>query len=183
MTDVPTGALLVAAPQLVDPNFFRAVILVCSHDDNGSLGVILNRPTDAPVAEFLPAWVVHLAPPDVVFVGGPVQPEVAVALARRPPGVAPAEGWTPVAGGVGLLDLSVEDAAPDLVELRVFSGYAGWSAGQLEAEISAGDWFVVAGEPADSFTDDPEHLWREVLRRQPTTLARFAHFPPDPSLN
>lgn len=176
------GRLLVAAPALIDPNFFRTVVLVCRHDDDGALGVVLNRPSETAVSLFLPAWEQHLTSPDVVFVGGPVQPETAVAIARlRSP--APAEGWMAIDDQLGLLDLARPAEDVELGGLRVFSGYAGWSGGQLEGEIAAHDWFVVARADEDPLTAHPEELWRRVLRRQPGPLAFLATFPLDPSLN
>jgi putative transcriptional regulator len=86
---------------------------------------------------------------------------------------------------LGLVDL---DAPPGLlaaaiVSLRVYAGYAGWGAGQLQAEIDEGAWYVVPAEPADVFDTDPEHLWRRVLRRQPGALSFMSTYPADPSLN
>ncbi len=183
MSDRLAGKLLVASPMLADPNFFRTVVLVCEHTDEGALGVVLNRQSGADVGEFLPAWTEHLVEPGVVFVGGPVQREVAVGVARV--GLAePAEGWTPVLGDMGLLDLGGSPLdVPDLKGLRVFSGYAGWGPGQLDAEVADDDWFVVAAEPDDPFRDDPATLWRRVLRRQRGNLRLYADFPPHPSLN
>ncbi len=178
------GKLLVASPRLLDPNFARSVVLVCQHDSDGALGLILNRPSDAVVAQFLPDWAAHLTPPDVVFEGGPVQREAAVSLARLE-GEPPEDGWVPVGSALGLLDVSVPpwDIPGRVAALRVFSGYAGWSPGQLESELSADDWFVVGAAPDDPFSPKPLPLWRTVLARQPGRLRMLAHFPPDPSLN
>lgn len=179
-----TGRLLVAAPHLLDPNFVRTVVLICRHDEDGALGLVLNRPTDIPVGEHLPGWTEALAPPEVVFVGGPVQPEMAVGLARRSPGSLPA-GWTEVGGDIGLVDLGETpgDAVGHLDVLRVFAGYAGWSAGQLDFEAASEDWFVVDTADDDLFSGEAAGLWRGVLRRQPGQLALYADFPLDPSGN
>ncbi len=178
------GTLLVAGTGLFDPNFVRTVVLVCGRGDDGAFGIVLNRPTDIPVGDHLPGWVEQLARPEVVFVGGPVQPETAVGLARlRGSSVPP--GFEPIAGPVGLIDLSNPpgDATGSLSSLRVFSGYAGWGPGQLEAEVEAGDWHPVPMERGDPFAEDPGSLWRSVLRRQEGSLAWYADFPPHPSLN
>jgi putative transcriptional regulator len=185
MAESLTGRLLVAAPQLIDPNFARTVVLVCRHDDeDGALGLILNRPTDIAVGDHLPGWVEVVSRPEVVHLGGPVQPEVAIGLGRCRPGFEP-PGWTMVAGRLGMVDLSGSpaEATAALEALRVFAGYAGWSAGQLDFEASSGDWFSVPPGPDDVFPARAEQLWREVLRRQPSELALYADFPPDPSLN
>ena len=90
-----------------------------------------------------------------------------------------------VAGPVGTVDLSRGPAAvsDDLDMIRVFAGYSGWGAGQLEAEIATGAWFVFDALPGDAFFQRPEELWSMVLRRQGGMLAAVAHFPPDPTLN
>ena len=177
------GKLLVAAPSLIDPNFHRTVVMVCEHDDDGAFGVVLNRPSEAEVVEYLPAWRDQLSEPGVVFVGGPVQPETAIGLAEPAAGRGPPDVWTRITGPIGLLDLSAGPDALAVDRLRVFSGYAGWSARQLDAEIASGDWFVVESGPGDCFSEEPDELWRAVLRRQSGSLAMVATFPPDPRLN
>jgi putative transcriptional regulator len=183
-----TGRLLVAAPRLIDPNFARSVVLVCRHDDDGALGLVLNHLTQVMVAEALPGWVEPLAPPNVVFMGGPVQPEMAVGLGRLLPehaGRPDSEQWTPIDDRVGLVNLGTAPAGEvgALERLRVFAGYAGWSAGQLDFEVASADWFVLAAEEEDPFSAAPGGLWRRVLHRQRGPVALFADFPPDPSLN
>ena len=182
MVDSLAGKLLVATPELVDPNFFRTVVLIVEHDDvEGALGVVLNRPSDAQVAEYLPEWASYTAPP-VVHVGGPVTPDVAIGIVDTP--VEPPESWTPVVGDIGLFDLSTSPAeVGGVVRARVFAGYAGWVAGQLEAELLVRSWFVVDAAADDVFTDDPAGLWRRVLRRQQGPLSWYADYPPDPALN
>jgi putative transcriptional regulator len=107
-----------------------------------------------------------------------------IALARVA-GETPDGAFEPVLGALGVVDLSRD---PDLLgnvvtTVRVFAGYAGWGPDQLEAEIAEGAWFVVDAEIADAFTDDPEHLWRTVLARQPGELAKVARVPENPRLN
>lgn len=180
-----TGRLLVAGPNLVDPSFARTVVLVCHHDGDGALGLVLDRPTDLPVGDMLPGWVERLSDPPVVFIGGPVQNEVAIGLGRLLDGVAPPEPFEDVGGGVGLIDLGgpPADAAGRFGALRVFAGYAGWSGGQLELEMATGDWFAAPAAPADPFTADPAGLRRLVLRRAGGALAWYADYPADPALN
>lgn len=167
------GHLIVASPALDDPSFARTIVLVCEHDADGALGVVLNRATSEPVEAHLPGWASTLAAPPVVFVGGPVQPETAVALAEDAP--------TPCLGDVGLVDVGEEPAGVGRV--RVFAGYAGWGPGQLDAELEAGAWAIALGRPDDVFHPDPERLWRDVLRRQRGELLLWSTLPPDPSLN
>ena len=184
MPDSLAGRLLVASPKLVDPNFARSVICVCAHDENGALGVVINRPIEGiDPAALLPEWIALLGPEPVAYAGGPVEREAALGLGllREPRDV----GWTPVTGRLGLVNLGAppDDFTADLEQMRVFLGYAGWSAGQLDAEIADEAWFVVDATERDPFTHDPHNLWRDVLRRQGGQLAMFAFFPPKPGLN
>ncbi|MFF5209728.1 YqgE/AlgH family protein [Streptosporangium sp. NPDC000396] len=185
------GGLLVATPQLDDPNFRRSVVLVLEHDiDGGTLGVVLNRPSDISVIQVLPTWDSMVTGPPVLFQGGPVQTDSALALAAVPSGQEPL-GWrrlhagTPAVSRLGTVDLDAppEILAGEIAQMRIFAGYAGWTAGQLEAEIGEGAWYVVDSEPGDTFHHDPESLWRAVLRRQRDELAYVATCPDDPSMN
>ncbi len=184
------GRLLVATPMLGDPNFRRTVVLIVEHEpEQGTLGVVLNRPTKIPVGQVLEPWTELVTGPDVVFSGGPVAPNSALALAVVP-GTDEPVGWHPLEGApamarLGLVDLDAPPGliAPAIVSLRVYAGYAGWSAGQLVAEIEEGAWYVLPGEPADAFSAEPERLWPAVLRRQGGELAYVATYPDDPGLN
>jgi putative transcriptional regulator len=190
MEETLAGRLLVATPLLGDPNFRRAVVLVVEDEaDEGTLGVVLNRPTKTPVQQVLESWTDLVTRPSVVFQGGPVSPNSALGLAIVPGEDEPL-GWreldgTALKSRLGLVDL---DAPPQLLEggiasLRVFAGYAGWGPGQLQAEIEEGAWYVIPAEPADAFAAEPERLWRAVLRRAGGTLALVATYPDDPALN
>ncbi|MFJ9377869.1 MULTISPECIES: YqgE/AlgH family protein [unclassified Streptomyces] len=190
MTEVSslTGRLLVATPALADPNFDRAVVLLLDHDEEGSLGVVLNRPTPVDVGDILEGWADLAGEPGVVFQGGPVQLDSALGVAVIPGGATGEStplGWRRVHGAIGLVDL---EAPPELLasalgSLRIFAGYAGWGPGQLENELVEGAWYVVESEPGDVSSPSPERLWREVLRRQRSELAMVATYPDDPSLN
>ncbi|MQY06756.1 YqgE/AlgH family protein [Actinomadura macrotermitis] len=187
---IRVGLLLVATPQLDDPNFRRTVVLVVEHDsDGGTLGVVLNRPTEIPVDRVLPPWAELATGPPVLFQGGPVALDNALALARLPGDDEPL-GWRALDGDsevarVGLVDLDAPPAllAPELLQLRVFAGYAGWTEGQLLAEIQDGAWYLVPAEAGDVFAADPDRLWQEVLRRQGGDLAFVSTYPDDPTLN
>ena len=180
-----TGRLLVATPQIEEGIFHRSVILILDHSDAGAQGVVLNRPLGAEVDSVLPGWQELATAPVSVFHGGPVQTDSALGLVA-----VPGEGQAPMGirrlfGGIGVVDL---DAPPPLVAsevggLRIFAGYAGWTAGQLEGEIRTGSWYLVEAEARDAFTDSPADLWVRVLRRQRNELAFVSTFPSDPSLN
>jgi len=174
------GKLLVASPQLLDPNFYRTVVLLFEHDENGALGVVLNRPTEESLAEHLPAWADRAVEPAVVFVGGPVQNEIAVGVAEWGSGP---EGWLRAFDDVGFFDLSAPPGTEqDPGRIRVFSGYSGWDAGQLEVELAVDSWFIVDPVTDDVF-GDPAGLWARVLRRQPGGLSLYAQFPHDLASN
>jgi len=182
-----TGRLLVATPLLTDPNFARAVVLLLDHDAQGALGVVLNRPTPIEIASVLDGWADLAGRPPVVFQGGPVALDSALAIAVVPGEEGHAEplGWRRVHGAIGLVDLEAppEVLIGELGALRVFAGYSGWSPGQLETEIEEGAWYVVDCEPGDVSSQQPERLWRDVLRRQRGALALLATYPDDPTMN
>ncbi len=177
------GRLLVAVPTMEDPNFARTVVYVIEHTPDGALGVVLNRPA-AGFDDALPYWHELLAEPAVPFVGGPVEPEAVLALARVLR-VEASDGWQPLLGRVGTVDLTrpPEEVRPEVEAVRIFAGYAGWSAGQLDAELSVSGWYVVDAVTDDLLTADPAGLWRAVLRRQGGDLATAANFPHDPTTN
>ena len=185
-----SGRLLVATPLLGDPNFRRTVILIVEDEpEEGTLGVVLNRPTEVQVGQVLEAWTELVTGPTVVFRGGPVSPNSALALALARGDDEPL-GWRSLDGSslmsrIGLVDLEAppELLAGGITSLRVFAGYAGWGPGQLQAEIDEGAWYVLPGEPTDAFLAEPEQLWPAVLRRQGGDFAIVATYPDDPMLN
>ncbi|MFT4008935.1 MAG: YqgE/AlgH family protein [Nocardioidaceae bacterium] len=184
--DLRAGRLLIASPALADPNFARTVVLLLDADDTGALGVILNRPSRMPVESILPEWTDRLPRPDVIFSGGPVSGDAALAVAyTEAPVGGEVEGFRPVFDRVGIVDLDtpVERLSGIVSGLRVFAGYAGWGPGQLEDEIAEGAWFSAGSVHGDLFGDRPEQLWASVLRRQPGELAWVSTMPADPSLN
>lgn len=184
------GRLLVATPLLGDPNFRRTVILIVEDEpEEGTLGVVLNRPTEVQVAQVLESWTDLVTGPTVVFKGGPVSPNSALALALARGEDEPL-GWRSLDGSslmsrLGLVDLEAppELLAGGITSLRVFAGYAGWGPGQLREEIAEGAWYVLPGEPSDAFLAEPERLWPEVLRRQGGEYAIVATYPDDPLQN
>jgi putative transcriptional regulator len=187
------GRLLIATPPLEDPNFDRTVIYVLEHHDEGALGLVLNRPSLEELGDALQPWSAMQSDPSLVFVGGPVEPDALIAIARvREPLAELAEDededdrhLAPLSGDLASADLAADplDVAGSISELRVFRGYAGWGPGQLDGEIEAGAWLVLDPEPGDLFTDSPDDLWRVVLRRQPGRLAWLASAPDDLSAN
>jgi putative transcriptional regulator len=176
------GHLLIAAPSLVDPNFRRTVVLVTEHTEEGAMGVVLNRAAPIEVADAIPHLAGMAGEGALVYVGGPVQQEAVVALAELDdPAVAAAIAFE----SVGYLpsDVDPEAIGGAVLRLRIFAGYSGWGAGQLEGELAESAWIVEPAIVEDVFAPDPEGLWSSVLRRKGGPFAVLATIPPDPSLN
>src|SRR5213592_3657765 len=180
--DSLTGQFLIASPSILDPNFRRTVVFITAHTEEGAIGLILNRRSDATVGDAVP----QLAPvtdlDDPVFVGGPVNPEGVAVLAEFED---PDEAGIVVLDDVGFVAIeeALEVHAPELQRTRVFAGVAGWGPEQLEDELERDDWII---EPADTdaiFTDDPDRLWSEVLRRKGGRYELVSRMPLDLSLN
>jgi putative transcriptional regulator len=175
------GSLLIASPALVDPNFARSVVLITEHGAEGAMGVVLNRPSEVGVGDVAPE-LEQIVDAEPVFIGGPVQPQALVVLADF--NDVGAAAWV-VAENVGFVAAETEYA--QLSELvrrgRVYAGYSGWSAGQLEAELGEEAWIVEPPLPAELFCEDPEALWQDVLARKGGQFALLSRMPEDPSLN
>jgi putative AlgH/UPF0301 family transcriptional regulator len=185
LDDVAPGGLLVAMPALSDPTFAGTVVYVLDHSDNGTLGVVLGRPSQVEIRDVLPDWCDLAVEPGVFHVGGPCETDTALCLATSSDAV-PAEALRPVAGDVYLVDLDSDPAELEgrLDGLRVFAGYAGWSPGQLAGEIAEGAWACVPGHSEDVLGEvaGPD-LWRQVMGRQTGRLAVLSTAPADPSSN
>jgi putative transcriptional regulator len=174
------GKLLVSSPALLDPNFRRTVVLLAHHDDEGAMGLVLSRPSETSVADVVPALAGLVDDDDVVFVGGPVQPEAFMVLAEFDD---VDDAAAPIVGSVGFMPAEAEPDDLSIRRVRVFAGYAGWGPGQLEAELAEPSWIVVPADAEDAFLSDPDELWRRVLRRKGGKYALIAAMPFDPSLN
>lgn len=186
-SDVRAGALLVSSPELVEPTFRRTVVYLIEHNEYGSLGVVLNRPSDTAVQNVLPAWAPHTVKPKALYVGGPVKRDSALCLGVLRPGVLTERttGLRHVEGRVVMVDLDGDptELVPLLEGVRVFVGYAGWSAGQLATELARTDWMVVTSLPTDVVMPGRVDVWGRVLRRQPMPLALLATHPVDVDRN
>ncbi len=157
------GKLLVAGPALLDPNFARSVVLLLETGAGGAVGVILNRPSRVGVAEILPRVAELERREDRLFVGGPVEPEQIVLLVRT--AEAPPHAFRVLTDVyvTSSLDALRRAAAASGVRFRLFAGYAGWAAGQLEAEIARGDWLVRRARADDVFSPEPKRLWKLLI--------------------
>ena len=175
------GQLLIASPALLDPNFRRTVVLVTEHTEEGAAGLVLNRPSPTPVADAVPALEPLADDGDAVWLGGPVQPDAVLVLGEF---LDPDDAAIPLFGGLGFPSLEEpEEIVPATTRRRIYAGYAGWSAGQLEDELGRDDWILEPALNDDVFTDDPEELWRDVLRRKGGVFELVSRMPEDPSVN
>jgi putative transcriptional regulator len=175
------GQLLIASPSLLDPNFRRTVVLVTEHNDEGAAGLVLNRPSPASVSELVPQLEELVEDEEPVWLGGPVQPNAVLVLGEF---VDPGDAAVPLFGSLGFPSLDdPEEVVPATTRRRVFAGYAGWGAGQLEGELERDDWILEPAHADDAFTDAPESLWADVLRRKGGIYELVARIPEDPSVN
>lgn len=174
------GVLLIAPPMLLDPNFRRTVVYLCEHGPDGSFGLILNRVLALELGEV----VEDVVSPMGVFLGGPVQPDTLHFLHRHGDRV---EGAVEVSDGIYWgghfehVKMLVYETPPD--DLRFFIGYAGWSPGQLEAEVEQGGWILRPAAAPLIFSEPPDRLWRTALRQMGGEYAVLANFPEDPRMN
>lgn len=161
-----TGTLLVATGNLRGSSFEKTVILITQHDRQGTLGIAINRPAHQHLREFFPKFNAK-AGNLPLFLGGPVHPLALFVLTRTKA----REGWIPVltdvyfTGGAAAHRF-LQQSQIDLREsqLRVFAGYTGWAAGQLESEIQRGDWLTASVDPGTIFSTKPEQTWERLYR-------------------
>jgi putative transcriptional regulator len=175
VADSTRGQLLIAAPSLFD-YFRRTVILVLEHTEDGAMGVVLNRTSETRVSDAVPALAELPGGDELIRLGGPVAPQSVVALGDFE---RPEEAGTQVLGTLGTLDPDAGNES--LRRLRVYAGYAGWAAGQLDGELEAEAWIVTDASVDDPFGDGD--LWSEALARKGGKYRLLATMPADPSLN
>ena len=171
------GSLLVATPDMMDPNFTRAVILLIAYSpEDGAMGLILNRPLtvdqmddQSPIA----SWMESSQSPSTIFLGGPVEPNGYICM-------------TPDSSSLsGLRSVDIESISPVHLDgpHRVFRGYTGWGASQLEDEVTFKSWYIVPSQSSDVLTNSPDTLWNDVLQRQEGPLKKLGLFPINPEVN
>jgi putative transcriptional regulator len=180
--DFVSGQLLIAGPALLDPNFWRTVVLVIEHSEEGALGLVLNRPSETSVAEAVTELDEVLDPEDLLFIGGPVQPSSVIVLAQFED---PDEAALLAFDDVGVIGAgsSAEALSVGVRQARAFVGHAGWGPGQLDAELERDDWILEPARLEDPFSPDPRELWQAVLTRKGGSYALVARMPADPSSN
>jgi putative transcriptional regulator len=180
--DSVRGQLLIASPGLLDPNFWRTVVLVIEHTDEGALGLVLNRPSETTVGDAVPALESLVEPDEQLFIGGPVQPSSVIVLGEFED---PTDAALLAFDDVGVLAATAdpEESAVGLRNGRAFVGHAGWGPSQLDDEVERGDWILEPARLQDAFADNAQELWSSVLTRKGGNFALIARMPPDPSVN
>ena len=174
------GQLLIAGPTLLDPNFWRTVVLVVEHTDEGALGLVLNRPSETVVGDAVPELDEVIDSDELLFIGGPVQPAAVVVVGRFGD---PSDSLLIAFDDVGVLGSTEAPETAGVVEARAFVGHAGWGEGQLDSELERGDWILEPARHSDVFSASPRDLWSSVLTRKGGSYALVARMPPDPSWN
>ena len=170
MAESLRGSFLVATRPLRDPNFFRTVVLILEHGDQGAMGLIVNRPSERLIRETLNQHFEVPESDDVLFVGGPVEPE-SLLLVHNVSELSN-EQTCPVPGMYlgGTADAFAEvmhrasEQDPQL-KYRIYSGYSGWSPGQLESELERNDWLTLVAQAEFVFADDPYQIWEQLVAR------------------
>jgi putative transcriptional regulator len=181
--DSVRGQLLIAGPPLLDPNFWRTVVLVVEHSEEGALGLVLNRPSETTVGEAVEELGELVGEDERLFIGGPVQPSAVIVLAEfEDPSDAALMAFDDV-GVLGTASDGPEHLSVGVREARAFVGHAGWGAGQLDAELERDDWILEPATLQDVFSTQPLELWSSVLTRKGGSYALVARMPADPSAN
>jgi putative transcriptional regulator len=180
--DSARGKLLIAGPSLPDPNFWRTVVLVIEHTDDGALGLVLNRPSETTVRDAVPQLETLIDLREQLFIGGPVQPSSVIVLGEFED---PTDAALLAFDDVGVLGTGASPQETDvgLRSGRAFVGHAGWGPSQLDDEIERGDWILEPALLGDAFTGQASELWALVLTRKGGNYALIARMPPDPSVN
>jgi putative transcriptional regulator len=171
--DLAPGRFLVAQRGLLDPNFHETVILLVTLNKDGAMGLVLNRPTDIPLSQAFKDYDTDRGGDGPVYIGGPVSPGGVLALVRStsaPPDCERIVGDVFFVSTAAPLEKALTSGAGP-GRLRVFSGYSGWGAGQLDREILTGSWHVFEADPSLVFDSKPDSLWDRFIRRTELRIA------------
>lgn len=177
------GKVLISEPFLMDPNFKRSIVLLGEHNEDGTVGFILNKPTNLKLNQLVDDFPEFDAP---VYFGGPVQINSMQFIHRAGDII---EGSTPIIDGLywggsyEVLRLLIESKQVEPSDFRFFIGYSGWSPGQLDSELKINSWLVSSATTENVFSDEPDKLWGDILRKMGKKFALLASFPEDPSVN
>ena len=176
------GLLLIASPSIFDPNFRQAVVLIAEHNEEGAMGVVLNRPTEATIGDVAPQLEVFADADETIYAGGPVQPSALIVLGQF---IDPSAAALPILGDIGFVGIGTEldEVERAVHQSRVFAGHAGWGPDQLQAEMESEDWIVQPATHDDVFSHSAAELWTTLLQRMGGEYALMARMPFDPSVN
>ena len=191
MSDSLRGHFLIAAKHLRDSNFFKAVVLLLEHNDGGAMGVVVNRPMDVTVAAALSKHFEVAQSRQFLFDGGPVEENALLILHNSRDYDQEHE---PVVPGVfvgtspdvfeKVVESSNEETDPDDGFLfRIYAGYSGWGAGQLEYEMNRGDWFTIPAKAELVFRREPYDVWEDALQEFHRSKRLLPDQPSDPEWN
>ncbi len=179
------GDLLISEPYLPDPNFERTVVLICEHDENGTIGYVLNKHSGMKLADAVEEVDGQFDAP--LFIGGPVQKDSLHFVHRNDPvsdydrEILEGVFW---AGDFDDLLFKINTKQIPEKDLKFFVGYSGWSPGQLLEELEHKSWIVYKGVDSSLIFDIPaDQMWREVLRRMGGKFKAIAGYPEDPRMN
>jgi putative transcriptional regulator len=180
---VGKGSILISEPYLGDPNFERTVLLICEHTDEGSLGFVLNKPSVITVESVIPDLEDFS---DVLYLGGPVGQDSVNFIYK---GNGEIENSLPIGNGFflggefeQLLEMvNLKQLSP--ADFRFFSGYSGWSPGQLQKEMEENTWITGNLSIEQVFQIEPQKMWQEILKSMGGKYRMYSNFPIDPRLN
>jgi len=177
------GKILVSEPYLPDPNFERSIVLLCEHNENGSFGFVLNKPSVASLADVMPEL---SGLNTILFVGGPVQQDTLHYLHR----CGELSGATQITddvywgGDFDNLKFLIGSGQIKPTEIKFFLGYSGWSEGQLDGELEADTWIVSNRFNSELvFETDPKAMWKKSLESMGGRFSVYSNYPVDPRMN
>lgn len=185
--DVPLadGIFLIAAPSLLDPNFRRTVVLLCEYHKQGAMGLIVNRPSRTKLSEVLPDLNGQAVGESLVHIGGPVSRQAILILHRLGdiPGARDVVDGVRLGGEPEALTRALHQGDWRAEDLRLYAGYAGWGAGQLDQEMVQGGWITCTAQARYVFELPPARIWPTLLGELGGRYRLLSAFPLDPSLN
>lgn len=178
------GDLLISEPFLPDPNFERTVIYICEHNEEGSFGFVLNKPSELKFDEIFEEVNNFRV---TLYIGGPVQHDTLHFIHRASDVI---EGGVQIkeslcwGGNFEQLKVLISTKQIEEKNFRFFIGYSGWGAGQLQEELDANSWIVLPNATENQIFDvAPEKLWREILKDMGGKFKMYSNYPTDPRLN
>jgi putative transcriptional regulator len=175
------GLMLVALPTLLDPNFRQTLVLLCEHGPEGTMGLVINRPTEVEVSALVDEFPA-LSQSGLVYSGGPVSKNAMLVLFRDEVGEEEGHGILDNVFLAKNLEMFRGSGFSDQ-DVRCYLGYAGWGPGQLENEMKSGAWALMPADPGMVFESDPSLLWQDMMQRLGGDWSVYASLPADPSLN